>query len=333
MRDAAMMLQPGDWSAPAPGHIDIRSLGGQRRGQRRMGRPAIPPGTPQAGSRQQMRHWIHLGPIVASFYRHRLGYDELMSAAASHSSGPTSIQPALRIAFFGGSFDPPHCGHLGIARAARQALALDTVLFAPVGRQPLKTDQPQPTDFAHRVAMTRLAIAEEPGFQLSLLDAPNADGEPNYTASTLERLRAELPHTTELFLLLGSDSLAQFARWHRAAEIPFLATLVVAARPGESRSTLKEMTDWLPASPGSGGAGERQDASALRSLEIASPAGDKARIYFLDKLDYPVSATQLRARLATDATAGFDGLLPPGVLAYIRAHRLYAASSGDRITM
>ena len=69
-----------------------------------------------------------------------------------------------RVAFFGGSFDPPHLGHLAVARAARAALELDTVLFAPVGAQPLKP-QGSSAGFEHRLEMTRLAIASEPAFR------------------------------------------------------------------------------------------------------------------------------------------------------------------------
>jgi len=79
-----------------------------------------------------------------------------------------------RIAFFGGSFDPPHCGHLTIALAAQSALALDTVLFAPVGAQPLKPDG-STASFEDRVAMTRLAIANEPAFALSLAEEAAED--------------------------------------------------------------------------------------------------------------------------------------------------------------
>ena len=67
------------------------------------------------------------------------------------------------MAFFGGSFDPPHLGHLAVARAARAAFHLDTVLFAPVGAQPLKPEG-SAASFEQRLAMTRLAIAGEPGF-------------------------------------------------------------------------------------------------------------------------------------------------------------------------
>src|SRR5271157_3430653 len=87
---------------------------------------------------------------------------------------PMSHQGATagRIAFFGGSFDPPHYGHLAVARAARSALALDTVLFAPVAAQPLKP-LGSTANFDHRLAMTRLAIEGEPGFSISLSDAPS----------------------------------------------------------------------------------------------------------------------------------------------------------------
>jgi nicotinate (nicotinamide) nucleotide adenylyltransferase len=155
----------------------------------------------------------------------------------SHGGPRDSFFSGSRVAFFGGSFDPPHLGHLGVARAARAALGLDSVLFAPVGTQPLK---PQGTvaGFEDRLAMTRLAIAAEPGFALSLADAPKPSSAPNYTLETLTALRAQLPPESALFCLMGADSFAAFRRWHRAAEIPFVASLIVASRPGESLDNL-----------------------------------------------------------------------------------------------
>src|SRR5580658_5715037 len=97
-----------------------------------------------------------------------------------------------RVAFFGGSFDPPHQGHLAVARAARAALGLDSVLFAPVGVQPLKS-QGSTASFPDRLAMTSRAIAGEAGFAVSLIDAPKPSATPNYTLDTLLRLRSELP--------------------------------------------------------------------------------------------------------------------------------------------
>ena len=142
-----------------------------------------------------------------------------------------SAQCSPRVAFFGGSFDPPHRGHLAVARAARAAFRLDSVLFAPVGAQPLKPCSPGAA-FADRLEMTRLAIDGEPGFSLSLVDAPRPDHEPNYTLETLLSLRAALPAGGLLFCLMGADSYLGLRGWRRAAEIPFAAPLIVASRPG-----------------------------------------------------------------------------------------------------
>ncbi|HEX8813263.1 MAG TPA: nicotinate (nicotinamide) nucleotide adenylyltransferase, partial [Terracidiphilus sp.] len=141
-----------------------------------------------------------------------------------------------RVAFFGGSFDPPHLGHLAAARAAREALRLDRVLFAPVGSQPLKPKGAS-ASFADRLEMTRLAIAGDPTFEISLLDAPHATGAPNYTLDTMRALHEHLPGA-ELFLLLGADTFALLRNWHGAAEIPFTASLVVVSRPGQQIGNL-----------------------------------------------------------------------------------------------
>jgi nicotinate-nucleotide adenylyltransferase len=224
-----------------------------------------------------------------------------------------------RIAFFGGSFDPPHLGHLAVARAAQAALALDTVLFAPVGAQPLKP-QGSTADFEDRLAMTRLAIAAEPGFALSLADSPTTSGAPNYTLETLLGLRGELGPGSVLFCLMGADSFASFRRWHRAAEIPFAAALIVASRPGEGLSDLRAA---LPTGLTIDAAPEPATRQLRRYL-LRNPADELTPLYLLPGLDIPISATQIRAQLRSAAPAPPpDELLPPPVLEYIRAHGLY----------
>ena len=106
---------------------------------------------------------------------------ESMSEGAKEPGEPPAT--GRRVAFFGGSFDPPHKGHLAIAHAARTALGLDSILFAPVGAQPLKPNG-LTASFEDRLAMTRLAIACEPEFAVSLADAPKPSGAPNYTLET-----------------------------------------------------------------------------------------------------------------------------------------------------
>ena len=101
----------------------------------------------------------------------------------------------MRIALFGGSFDPPHLGHLRIAQAAADRLQLDRVLLAPVAVQPLKQgQQPPPAGFADRMAMVELLLraAGDPRLEVSSLDGPRPDGRPNYTYETLAQLRASL---------------------------------------------------------------------------------------------------------------------------------------------
>lgn len=241
------------------------------------------------------------------------------------------MSPGPRIAFFGGSFDPPHMGHLAIARAARDTLQLDTVLFAPVGAQPLKP-QGSTASYAERVAMTELAISGEPGFALSHADAPSPEGKPNYTLDTLRRLCAEMPGYAELFCLMGADSFVNLRHWHGATEIPFAAALIVASRPGQN---LDDLAALLPAglslcrpeTPATSAPGTPQ----LETYCIRSGTGQTAPFYLLPDPDVPISATELRQQVVPPESA-----VPPSVLAYIRQHGLYAAtnlahSSGKRL--
>ncbi|MGA3082150.1 MAG: nicotinate (nicotinamide) nucleotide adenylyltransferase [Terracidiphilus sp.] len=235
-----------------------------------------------------------------------------------------------RVAFFGGSFDPPHLGHLAVARAAQTALDLDAVLFAPVGAQPLKP-KGSTAAFIHRLAMTRLAIASEPGFAVSLADAPTASGAPNYTLETLLALRAELPPESDLFCLMGADAFAGLKGWHRAAEIPFAAPLIVASRPGQ------RLHDWKTALP-EGLSIEAVQAPVRTGLDVEihsfllrNVTGDRAPFYLLPGLEIEISASEIRDQMrnreqaragAGDGTPGRE-LLPSAVLDYICAHGLY----------
>jgi len=248
-------------------------------------------------------------------------------------------QHAMRIAFFGGSFDPPHLGHLAIARAARDAFHLNTVLFAPVGAQPLKPEGSAAT-FEDRLAMTRLAIEGEPGFAVSLADAPKDAGkisEPNYTLETLDGLRAEFKPETALYCLMGADSFFGLRHWHRAAEIPFAASLIVASRPGQLLDGLREaLPKGLSLEPLP--AGDRRSAGTeVRAFHVVNPAGERAPFYLLPDLDVEISATEIReairkatfrnvpgaSKIAPADSATIQTMLPAAVAEYIRKHGLY----------
>jgi nicotinate-nucleotide adenylyltransferase len=233
-----------------------------------------------------------------------------------------------RVAFFGGSFDPPHLGHLAVARAARAALGLDAVLFAPVGAQPLKPHGAA-AGFEDRLAMTRLAIAGEPGFAVSLADAPQPSGAPNYTLETLLGLRAELPPGGALFCLMGADSFFTLRQWHRAGEIPFAAPLIVASRPGQR---LDDLQAALPAGltiESIAETGRPDSGVEVRLYVLLNRAGDRTFFYVLPGLNVEISASGIREQIREPArapsatpTAG-DALLPAAVLSYIRSRGLY----------
>jgi nicotinate-nucleotide adenylyltransferase len=224
-----------------------------------------------------------------------------------------------RIAFFGGSFDPPHLGHIGIARAAQSALQLDTVLFAPVGVQPLKP-LGSTASFEDRVAMTELAIKGLPQFAITFADAPDPTGEPNYTIDTLHRLEAQFP-SARLFTLIGADSLLSLGRWYRGAEVPFVAPLIVASRPGQK---LEDLAEVLPE-----GLTIQEDpavaGSPLRVFTLRNDAGSAAPFYLLPGLEIEISASEIRRQVgaALDRLCAGHELLPDAVCNYIAQHGLY----------
>lgn len=236
------------------------------------------------------------------------------------------------VAFFGGSFDPPHKGHLAVARAARTALGLDEVLFAPVGAQPLKPHG-STASYEDRLAMTRLAIAGEPGFAVSLADAPKPNGAPNYTQETLEELRAELLPCGALFCLMGADAFFGLRHWHRAAEIPFVANLIVASRPAQRPGRrIAALRGVLPkglsmrAQPKLDQAGSGVE---VLHYVLKNQAGDIAPFYLLPGLHVEISASQVREQIGKLDGADLgrrtaeDDLLPRTVSNYIRTHGLY----------
>lgn len=240
-------------------------------------------------------------------------------------NGPASDQ--RHIAYFGGSFDPPHKGHLAVARAAQAALHLDTVLFAPVGAQPLKPHG-STASFIDRLAMTRLAIANEPSFEISLADAPASVGSPNYapnyTIDSLLRLRADTSAGSTLFCLMGADSFLSLRRWHRASEVPFAARLIVASRPGQS---LGDLTAALPADLSIESGFEEQTVSGieLRTFTLRNTEGGEIPFYLLPGLHVEISASEVRRQINAALgrlPAGHD-LLPDDVCEYIATHNLY----------
>lgn len=206
----------------------------------------------------------------------------------------------MRIALFGGTFDPIHRGHLAIATAAADTFALEQVLFAPTGHQPLKAGAPT-ASFADRLAMVSLACAEDPRFEASSIERPRPDGAANFTVDTLDALRRLCPKDT-LFNLVGADSFLTLPRWHSPRRLLELAEWIVVSRPGTALT------------PGF------LDQEQIAPLMLA-PA-ERARVHLLTGVHEDVSATELRRRL--HAGDPCPGLLPGAVAAYIQSHHLYS---------
>ena len=135
----------------------------------------------------------------------------------------------MRIAVFGGSFDPIHTGHLLVAQIAGEAIGADHVRLIPAGEQPLKRGQHRASP-DHRVAMTALAIEGTAGLVLDRCEI-DRDG-PSFTVDTLRDLRSRFPRAS-LSLLLGSDAAAFLPEWREPDEVRKLAEIVILNRAGE----------------------------------------------------------------------------------------------------
>lgn len=134
----------------------------------------------------------------------------------------------MRIGFFGGSFNPPHIGHLILAQSALEGLHLDRVLFVPAYQSPFKAEMPE-VAIEHRLEMLALALSDHKQFAMSRMEIDRQGV--SYTIDSLRTLHAETPGT-ELVLLMGADAFLDFPHWMNPDDIVKEARLGVAQRPG-----------------------------------------------------------------------------------------------------
>lgn len=191
----------------------------------------------------------------------------------------------MRIGVFGGTFDPPHVGHLLLASDAREALDLDRLIFIPAAAQPFKVNNPPVASAQDRLEMVRLAVADDAYYSVDAAEIERKGL--SYTVDTLEQL-AKRHASGKLFLLLGEDSLTTFDQWREPGRIRELATLAVMRRDGGSGAAVK---------PVPGGV-----------IEVSTRRVD-------------VSSTEIRARLR--AGKSIKGFVPESVERFIEARGLY----------
>jgi nicotinate-nucleotide adenylyltransferase len=197
-----------------------------------------------------------------------------------------------RIGILGGTFDPPHIGHLWLATLAADAMALDRVLFMPAAQPPHKVGE-SVSRAADRLLMTRLAIAGNPLFDLCPIEMERPG--PSYTIDSVDELERLYPGDTTLYLVMAADSLAQIDAWREPDLLLARIEWIVGPRPG----------DPLP------------DRSALE----ARFGENASRIHLLEGPSLDVSSTALRARVADGHPIRY--LVPRGVEELITERGLY----------
>ena len=200
--------------------------------------------------------------------------------------------PPEVIGVFGGTFDPPHLGHLVLAGEALWQLRLNRLLWVLNPQPPHKPNQPI-SPLEHRAAMLKLALAETPGFEFSTIEMERPG--PHYTIDTLDRLQEKHP-SSRLALLIGGDSLRDLPAWHRPQEIVTAVSFFgVMRRPGDLVDDLSGLERSLP--------------------------GIRAKVQFFNTPMLEISSSEIRRRAA--AGLPFRHFLPKVVYDYIERNHLY----------
>jgi nicotinate-nucleotide adenylyltransferase len=205
-----------------------------------------------------------------------------------------ATQPAQkqRIGILGGTFDPPHIGHLWLATLATDTIGLDRVLFMPAAQPPHKGGR-LVTSAADRLLMTRLAVAGDDAFDLTIIEMERPG--PSYTIDSVVELQRTYGTDASLYLLMAADSLAQIDTWRQPDELLDRIEWVVGPRPG---------------------------APAPERSTLEARFGEKAgRIHLLEGPSLDVSSTQIRRRVAAGQAIRY--LVPRGIEELIVDRRLY----------
>ena len=210
------------------------------------------------------------------------------------------------IAYFGGSFDPIHQGHLAAARELVDVFALATLVFLPAALSPLKQ---QSLAIQHRVAMLKLAIEDDRIFAIDEQELHRP--QPSYTIDTLRTLRTQYGVQQPLAFIMGMDSFLSLPKWRDWQQLTDFAHLIVVSRPDFDAQFSTELQAWL----------NNRRCNDRLLLEY-QPHG---LVYFVATQPYAVSSTDIRARLALGQNT--SATLPARVAAYIQLHHLYGATA------
>ncbi|QIB69452.1 nicotinate-nucleotide adenylyltransferase [Aminipila butyrica] len=197
-----------------------------------------------------------------------------------------------KIGIFGGTFDPVHLGHMGLAIQAKEELMLDRVIFIPAKRQPFKLKRKVAAE-EDRVHMLRLALEEQETFEISYTELET--DEISYTVNTLQRLKSSYGNT-EVFFILGTDSFLHIELWHRAEELLTESSFAVGSRPGYKEEELK---------------------ACIGRIQQAY----NTPVMLLNNRELPISSTDIKKRIKKGQS--IEQLVPTAVERYIYEKGLY----------
>ena len=214
-----------------------------------------------------------------------------------------------RIAFFGGTFDPVHCGHITIAKRLLDLFRLDEFVFLPAFHAPHKPDS-APMSAYHRFAMLTLATLHERRMRVSTLELDHA--ERRYTVDTLPEIIGCFPND-KIFFVMGADSWSDIRTWRAWEKVLLMTNHIVVTRPGYEIG-FDHVTDAV-----------RDRIVDLRDLPVAPVVenGPPLRIYITDVVRLDVSATGIREDVRVDDRLDRDDDVPEEVAKYIEKYELY----------
>ncbi|NIQ01701.1 MAG: nicotinate (nicotinamide) nucleotide adenylyltransferase [Nitrospinaceae bacterium] len=222
-------------------------------------------------------------------------------------------EPKKKIGLLGGTFDPVHEGHLGMARDLVRIVGLDRVIFIPACQSPHKQNQSS-ADPAHRLNMLKIALTGRPEFQISEIELER--GDISYTCDTLSHFRKQFPGD-DLYLIMGADTFKDFSTWKQYQTLLREAHLLVATRPGHihnlSRQILRPLLDPLSLTY------ELQKETPGLQVYLCRETGKTLTFCEIQPRD--ISSREIREKLRGGNTA--KNMLPPDVEEYIITHRLY----------
>lgn len=231
--------------------------------------------------------------------------DDILADIVRHFEKVNPV--SKKLAFFGGTFDPVHCGHLNIATALVHLFQLDEFFFLPAYHAPHKPES-KPTSGYHRFAMLSLATANEERIAVSTLELDHAKS--RYSFDTLTELKSLLPNDRVIFVM-GADSWMDIRTWHRWEEVLVLTDHIVVSRPGHPVS-FDHVSD-----------GVKQRIADVRGETEQISLGQAPKIYITDAVNFDVSATAIRDDIREDDVLDRIGDVPDEVAKYIEKYELY----------